>query len=807
MYAEISNENYGYAVATFGPYVAVGNPSLGTYDATTASFYRTGSIDIYKYDPTIDEHRHVSSLYAPFDYFTILLAAESGSSTYRTPLHTEDSGSVLTRDHNLELFSANYTTMHEDDYGMAVDIYNKLLVVGNPWWKSFTSTYGYTASVSGSSVDLFDLTAFDKDVYNSPNFNEQTKSYITSLLNPELPCTSSFGYSVSVNNEWLAVGSPFYSGSNGVVYLYRNPSGDRRSWQYFQKITPPVSASLSLTPAYGYDVKLAKETGSGGWKLLIGTGDPSASVALLYEYSSSAWRYRHAFRPDHTTLPLTFGQYTASSPVNNSADGFGMAVSLHGTTAIVGAPYDRAVYEYSGSTQYQQGAGYIFERCEGTAVNYKQVVKTNGYEKTLKRHRLGYSVDIYENNAAFGLPKTNIRSMTSCFIGGTISQLHFCDGDLENSLQGQVLTYQKVSGSWKVVNAFRKRKKYLSPYRGFGGAVAIADLSMVVGAPMMFTDMNRIVNYDVTPPDNYEFDDVSGKAYIYNLKNLHEEFNVGNVFYRNGKVVLMTSGSVFDGLLYNPINTGTYEYELDFKGQRTIYEKQVICTVEPGEFNVSTNPTALIKVIPRLDINKNGVFDFQDADIILRYMQYLNTRDLDEETSTDWSSSIVIEEDEQSFLRWCQDNNPNSGQTDALVTESFNRFEFIETDMATILDLNQDSRVDFRDMNIMWKYFSNRLTQQNYSTFIIPSCRRKLFSDIIDYMDTLTLKNSRPQIKTDFLDYERLSMSDKTGSYLAPYVSSIGLYNGLELVALAKLGTPIKVTSELPINFVVKMDF
>jgi hypothetical protein len=37
--------------------------------------------------------------------------------------------------------------------------------------------------------------------------------------------------------------------------------------------------------------------------------------------------------------------------------------------------------------------------------------------------------------------------------------------------------------------------------------------------------------------------------------------------------------------------------------------------------------------------------------------------------------------------------------------------------------------------------------------------------------------------------------------------TAIGLYDGLDLVAVAKLGSPIKITPELPINFVVKMDF
>jgi hypothetical protein len=57
------------------------------------------------------------------------------------------------------------------------------------------------------------------------------------------------------------------------------------------------------------------------------------------------------------------------------------------------------------------------------------------------------------------------------------------------------------------------------------------------------------------------------------------------------------------------------------------------------------------------------------------------------------------------------------------------------------------------------------------------------------------------------LDFESLSKTDPTGSYLAPYVTTIGFYSGCDLVAVAKLGSPIKITPDFPMNFVVKMDF
>jgi hypothetical protein len=41
---------------------------------------------------------------------------------------------------------------------------------------------------------------------------------------------------------------------------------------------------------------------------------------------------------------------------------------------------------------------------------------------------------------------------------------------------------------------------------------------------------------------------------------------------------------------------------------------------------------------------------------------------------------------------------------------------------------------------------------------------------------------------------------------LAPYITTVGLYSGGDLVAVAKLGMPIKNSGELPLNILVKWD-
>jgi hypothetical protein len=58
-----------------------------------------------------------------------------------------------------------------------------------------------------------------------------------------------------------------------------------------------------------------------------------------------------------------------------------------------------------------------------------------------------------------------------------------------------------------------------------------------------------------------------------------------------------------------------------------------------------------------------------------------------------------------------------------------------------------------------------------------------------------------------FDDFEYSGSIDPTGSYLAPYITTIGLYdNELNMVAVAKLPQPIKSEPNYPINFIIRFD-
>lgn len=58
-----------------------------------------------------------------------------------------------------------------------------------------------------------------------------------------------------------------------------------------------------------------------------------------------------------------------------------------------------------------------------------------------------------------------------------------------------------------------------------------------------------------------------------------------------------------------------------------------------------------------------------------------------------------------------------------------------------------------------------------------------------------------------FSDYEYSSSIDPTGSYLAPYITTIGLYDEYyDLVAVAKIPSKPKSMPDYPINFIVRFD-
>lgn len=76
-----------------------------------------------------------------------------------------------------------------------------------------------------------------------------------------------------------------------------------------------------------------------------------------------------------------------------------------------------------------------------------------------------------------------------------------------------------------------------------------------------------------------------------------------------------------------------------------------------------------------------------------------------------------------------------------------------------------------------------------------------------EYLDYSYVSSYNSSISGGFEQFEESGSIDLTGSFLAPFITTIGLYNDdCELVAVAKLPQPIKSMPDVPINFIVRFD-
>lgn len=66
---------------------------------------------------------------------------------------------------------------------------------------------------------------------------------------------------------------------------------------------------------------------------------------------------------------------------------------------------------------------------------------------------------------------------------------------------------------------------------------------------------------------------------------------------------------------------------------------------------------------------------------------------------------------------------------------------------------------------------------------------------------------TNPSISGSFDDYFVKGLADPTGSYLRPYITTIGLYNDTnDLLMIAKLARPTKKLPDYPMNFIIRHD-
>lgn len=144
----------------------------------------------------------------------------------------------------------------------------------------------------------------------------------------------------------------------------------------------------------------------------------------------------------------------------------------------------------------------------------------------------------------------------------------------------------------------------------------------------------------------------------------------------------------------------------------------------------------------------------------------------------DYKSTKTIYEHE--YLLIVNEDEFNTSQNPSAIVEVGNEDEYITTSDNINRKVTTKTGV---------KYIKKLSTLEN--------------GNILDYRFSGSIGNA----KAGFEHYELSGSVDSTGSFLAPFITTIGLYDdNCDLVAVAKLPQPIKSEPDIPVNFIIRFD-
>jgi hypothetical protein len=266
---------------------------------------------------------------------------------------------------------------------------------------------------------------------------------------------SNFGHSVAISRNTIIVGAPNAESNTGAAYIFkRNTSGN---WVEEKKIVAPdkgagdlFGTSVSITPVYDRGDESYAVIGAPG-DADYGTQVIGAGTVYFFSNLPGEWQILNK------TAPVV-GTYFD----RNENAGFGSSVSISGTYAVVGAPFEKK--DTTGSNSLEgAGAAYIFKRNPHGA--FELLHKIVNWDRAAG-DQFGYSVSLNGDKMVIGAP--------------------FEDEDArqESTLlsAGSAYVFQKMDdGRWwwteKLITPARMRGD------NFGNSVCISGDMIIVGAP------------------------------------------------------------------------------------------------------------------------------------------------------------------------------------------------------------------------------------------------------------------------------------------------------------------------------------
>jgi hypothetical protein len=395
-----------------------------------------------------------------------------------------------------------FQSIIHNHFGTNLDAYGNEIVV----------TASNTMNMSQSKVFVFEKTV--NDLIQTTYFEPTDGVPI-----------DSFGAAVSINNDFIAVGSPLHSAAAshaGAVYLYRKVSG---TWQFFQKIT---AFDAMPDDFFGRYVKVYNN------QLFVSSiyDEPTSQPATtdngsiyVYNFDGSQWsfsekltlanskQFGYKIEIENNTLLIATSDATTLNTINTyifNGSNWGFSSSLSPLTA------DEFIHDFT----IDNNTLYVITRPDNATINNQKIAV---YDNSVTNWSLNSTViplpDISENLISQIKVKNNVM-----LVGAT-------DYILAMTRKSPLLFYKKIGIDWVLQNAL-----YGNGNAGFddsfGHSLAFTDNLAVISAP----NENSPLPY--------------GKAYLLDTSlGIKENNFVKEIIYPNPtKDIVTISENIFNNL-------------------------------------------------------------------------------------------------------------------------------------------------------------------------------------------------------------------------------------------------------------------
>jgi hypothetical protein len=357
-----------------------------------------------------------------------------------------------------------------------------------------------------------------------------------------------------------------------------------------------------------------------------------------------------------------------------------------------------------------------------------------------------------------------------------ISSSELSNGVPKNSLYGQ-LSAQFYNGnednpflrsgvkSNRYITAPLARERYLS-----GSAKVISIPNIYVGEGIKKGSLTLLDNKDLQNEITY-VDDSFG-----NLQDNRDQINLSRVDVENSIINFTDLAEyAYSASLLTTLDIETFDIENNIM---TLKYKGVTYGLNLISMDIQSG-VVIAKDIPFLPKESQGI---KVGNVFYSQGLVVLTRDSAAKLMNDWvldyKSTETIYENE--FLLIVESDEFNVSQNPSAIVEVGKEISYIT---------GSDGKHYKTTPNPGVKYIRKLSTLET--------------GEVLDYRYSGTT-GSR---KAGFEDYDLNSSVDSTGSFLAPFITTIGLYDdNCDLIAVAKLPQPIKSEPDIPVNFIVRFD-